>query len=233
MKGTQNKNGADNLEILLINNGGHGKRTIKSAQMRVERYGMERYPRIRFDSDQFDSEVAAAFGQYSYGKVVINKEGILVGINVRGNEFTTLVEESCGTVAPEFPLEGFALKAKAVDLSGGTGGIFDTSDKLKTDLTGNIELQVKLPKGWHVSGGAGDAPQVSVAYSGAAEVGPLQAWKPSEENPNPPLRLTLKLPKDTPIGRYLIHGTIGFVACDDDGCLPPVELPWDVVLVAI
>jgi hypothetical protein len=233
VKGTQDKNGTDNLEVLLINNGGHDKRTIEGAQLRVERYGMERYPRVRFDSNEYDAEVAAAFGQYNYGKVVINKEGILVGIDVRGNTFTSVVEESCGTVAPEFPWEGFGLKVRTTDLSGGTGGIFDTSDKLKTDMTGNIELQFKLPEGWHVSGGTGDTPKVSVAYSGAVEVGPLEAWSPSEENPNPPLRLSLKAPKGTPIGRYLIHGTIRFVVCDDDGCLPPVELPWDVVLEAL
>ncbi len=233
MKGIQDKNGPDNLEIILVNNGGHTKRTIEGAEMRVERYGMERFPRVRFDRDEFNTEVAAAFGQYGYGKFVIDKEGVLVGIDLRRDAFTSTVERASGTTTPKVPLDGFALKVQAVKLKGGASGVFNRSGKLKTDLTGSVQLQFSMPNGWHVSGGAGDAPEVSVAYSGAVEIGELEPWNPSEEDPVPPLLLPLKAPKGTPIGRYLIHGTVRVVLCNDDGCLPPIELPWDVELEAL
>ena len=233
MKGVQHKNGTDKVQVLLVNNGGHDERTVESADMCVQRYGMERYTRVRFDRSEFNSELAAAFGQYSYGKIVIDKNGVLLGIDVDDREFEGLVQAALGSETPVFPLEGFALKVKVEDVSGGRRSIFSSGDELSSDMTATLRFDFELPEGWYVSGSHSDAPEVSVAYSGPVEIGDPAASDASAKDAPQPLEFSLKAPKGTPYGRYFLHGTVRFMACNAEGCLPPVELPWQAVLVAL
>ena len=67
-------------------------------------------------------QVVATFGHFSYGQIVIDKEGILQGVNVHERELDDLITKACGPKGPGLDLEGFGLTVQVTGKSGGRTG---------------------------------------------------------------------------------------------------------------
>lgn len=240
MKGATDLYGADSLEFLLVNIGGHDRRTIAEGDERIATYGMEGYARIRMDDTEFSNQLAGCFGQLNYGNVLIDDEGILRAIDVRDSELMTILPDSTSTAPPE--LKGFKLKATVGKIQGRREWRLNRSKKLTSELKTEVTVTLSLPKSWYVYGNAKNTQtptRLTTAYTGKACVGAVTFHGktphggPDEWIDQVSLTIPVTIPKGAPIGQYLLHGELSFVTCSEAGCLPPVSLPWHVTIRAI
>lgn len=240
MKGATHLYGSDRLEFLLLSQAGHSPRTIAAGDERIATYGMEEFTRLRMDLSEFAAQVTATFGQYGYGKVLIDDTGILRGIDLGHQQLLSLLPQATST--PPIELDGFEVTTRVTDSKGGRDGSSKSSKTLTSNLTARVTVRLSLPEGWHVYGNTSGTAQPSalaVDYSGSialsaarftgAEPGSgADEWVDAIE-----FTLVALVPEGTPIGRYFMHGRLSFTACDEDGCLPPLELPWHAVVPAL
>lgn len=233
MKGVREYHGNEKVALILVNNGGHDRRTIARADDYVKRYGVDDAPRVRFDEAQFASQVVATFGHRSYGQIVIDEKGTLLGVNVIEPLLEGLVASACSAGDPLAGLEGFALNV-AVGRPRGGRGLFNLSETLPKDVTGTITVSLTIPEGWYVSRANGPT-KLHVDYAGALETGAPVMKDADRARHTGSIRFDLPVTakQGTPIGRYLIFGHLQFVACNAEGCLPPLEVPWKVVVDAL
>jgi hypothetical protein len=221
--------GPEQLRYVLINKGGHGRRIQEQAADCITRYAMEGVPRVRFDDREFADHVSASFGQFGYGQFVIDKEGILRGVDVRGKTFDRILEQACGNPSA-IGVDGFALTTLSKTVQSGRPGR-DYSNRLAVDHESKAMVKLTLPEGWHVGGaeGAESGPtEVFFDYLGGMEVGALQLPEGASWASPVKIIFPLRIPAGSVIGEYVLHGRLRFVACDENGCLPPMEIPWKV-----
>ncbi len=233
MKGVHDYFGSERLELLLISSGGSGKRTLDREAEFVERYDMQSYPQVRMDRDQFTDQVTRTLGQFGYGKIVIDRNGNLVALDVGRDDLPGFLALACGVSDPRNALKEFELTAELQDVEGGRAGLLGLSDVLTTDLTAVLRLTLTMPEGWYIGGGV--TPTVAVKYAGGAVMGEAQfqhADSASASKLVSPViaHLPLTVLQGTGLGYHLAHGTLRFVACTEDRCLPPVELSWKAVI---
>lgn len=111
--------------------------------------------------------------------------------------------------------------------------------------TRELELVVKIQPGWHISGPEGAAgalfpTRLEISAPPGLEVGeprfPDPQVKPLAWSESPlPLyldRISISLPvtasSDLPPGEYRLEGKLTYQACDDETCLLPQELSWEL-----
>ena len=230
MQGIIDYYGDDAVCALLVNDSGDER--AKAADEYIERYGMDEYPRVRMETEACGRKLLSELGQFGWGYVVVGADGKLHGVNLHSTELEAAVASGLGIDPDEE--EPFHATARVIDRKGGS--LFNLSERMKKPLHATVEVTLTLPEGWYVRGAvAPDAvpTSVEVGYPGCFEFG--EAKLPSG-TPAPgggerlfgPVRITVPMtvPKGTPIGKFLIHGTVRAMACNADRCLPPMEIPW-------
>ncbi len=230
--------GSERLAVLLVNSGGHAQRSVEMADDCIERYSMEAFPRVRLDGAEFNAQVAATFGQYGYGKVLIDDAGILRGLGVRDAQFQAALPAATST--PLAQLEGFEIDVRVSDITDGRPGMFNTDCRLTQDVMATVTVALNLPEGWHVYGPAGPTPtSLAIDYSGTAAPSAARfeghgpGHGPDEWTQKVELSFRTLIRKGTAIGRHFLHGRLSFTACNAEGCLPPLELPWTAIVDAM
>lgn len=246
MKGLINQYGEDKLAYVLLNVGGNTPRDVKRADERIATYGMQGFPRVRPDYDEARRLLPSAFAQFGYGYFVMDAAGRLTATGLLGKRLEKHLAELLGPEPLEAdeanPASQLRLQAKVCDKQGGHEGR-DVSYRLPTDLTCEIAIDLVLPEGYHVYGTSKANPtptEVRVAYSAGMKLGTARLHNAEGDasgiqtvSDRALLRVPVTIPKGTPIGSYLAHGTVRFMACNDEGCLPPIELPWSVKIKAL
>lgn len=246
MKGLIDQYGEDKLSYVLLNIGGNDARTITAADERIRTYGMQALPRVRMDYEESARILPPAFGQFGYGYFILDAKGRLAATRVHGRELQKQLQQLLGPAKQDDdaadPLKDLWVKARVRKQKGGRKG-FDLSRKLPREMTCEIAIDLNLPDGYHVYGlgKANPTPtEIKVAYADGLTIGKPRLQN-AEGEPDgvqtatgrAALRLPVTVPKGTPIGNYFAHGTVRFLACDEDGCLPPLELPWSVKIPAL
>lgn len=232
MKGAINYYGDSNVQFILLNNGGLD--TGDEADERWQRYGMPDLRRVRMSDEHAQHALVSTFGHFSYGYVVIGSDGKLLGVNVNDFEVRRMIDEAVNGAADE-ESGGIAIAARLVNKAGGRTG-WNIDDQLPTKMTGTLKLVLSLPKGFHIYGDAKANPEptvVQVAYDGGLKLGSFVLPKGKQAGGGAthiegPVTITIPVtaPKGTPIGNYLVHGTVHFMACNQQGCLPPMDVAW-------
>jgi len=246
VKGLIDQYGADRLAYVLLNIGGNARRDVEAADERIAAYGMQGIPRVRLDYEPSVRLLAPAFAQFGYGYFIVDADGTLAATGVHGMQLHKRLHELLGPEPTEAdeddPISQLWVRTRVRNRKGGKKG-FDLSRELPRDLTCEIAIDLALPEGYHVygTGKANPTPtEVKVAYAAGLKVGTARLQN-AEGDPDgvqtasdrAQLRLPITIPKGTPIGNYFAHGTIRFQACDDQGCLPPLELPWSIKIPAL
>ena len=235
MQGVRKFHGQENVALILVNNGGHDQRTIDKAKEYIERYGVEEALRVRLDEEEFAKQVVATFGHFSYGQIVIDSKGILLGTNLAEHELEYFVARGRGARDPFTDLEGFSLETDVKNLRGGRGLFNALADKLPKDMTGTIVVSLSIPDGWYVRKDNVSPAKAKVDYAGTLETG-LPVLENAEQDKltgTVKFEIPVTAQKGTPIGRYFVFGDLQFVACNEKMCLPPVKVPWKVVVDAL
>lgn len=246
MKGNIDYYGDDRLAYVLLNCGGHAKATVARADERVATYGMQGMPRVRTDFATFGREIAAQFGHYGYGYIVIDPDGILRGANASQRDLPRLLDSMFGDgdEGDEAEDAGAPRTHGTVEnVVSGRPGLFNLSKHLTRKMTADVIVNLRLPAGFHVYGSGAANPEptkVTVRYASGVEVGEAVlegAVGPIggvQHVPGPVrIRLPIEIAEGTPIGNYFVHGTVRFMACNDDGCLPAMEQRWRVTIRAL
>ncbi len=224
--------GKDKIDFILVNQGGHDKYSVAGEADCIERYGMEGFHVVRYDNDEYNAHVAAPFGQFGYGKFVIDAKGILRAVDIRKNQIHDMLDQLCGR-SSEIQADGFALQTKSRVVESGRDGY---ENRLGTDHKMRVLVELELPTGWHVGGDGseGNMPtKLSIDYAPGLTIGELEL--PEGDHWGSPVRMVFPVsaPAGMVIGRHLVHGTLRFVACNDEGCLPPMDVPWKVELTVM
>lgn len=237
MKGIIDYYGGQDVGVLLINDAGHSERQVKRANEYITRYGMQKYPRVRMEYEESRRLMLETFGQFNWGYIVIDSEGILRGVNIGGgNRLDHLLSKVLGPGPSSRP--GCAVSTSLVERKGGS--LFSPSGKTTKSITAKIKVTLTAPEGWTVGGGADSNPlptRLSVKHTTgpvagapavpAGKVGSDGAsWLPS------PVEITVpvEVPIGTPIGKHLVHGTLRYVAHDGTRQMPATELTWRVIV---
>lgn len=230
MKGSNDFFGKDRLAVVLINDAGNGKRDVKRSNEFVERYGMDFAARVRMEAEECSAELVATFGQFSWGYTVIASDGTLAGVDVSRRQLLSVLERA--TERPIPVREGFEVTTR---VKGGGYGI-GFADVLPKDREVTLTVSLALPDGWHVYGEGENQPfptELKVNYAPGLEVGVpvIPAGTPARgesSHIDGPVKIQVKIvfPKGTAIGKHMVHGTLSYMACNEEGCLPAVSQPW-------
>ena len=241
MKGVTDFYGRDRLSFVLWNNAGNSAREAAAADDCIERYGMEAFPRVRSEPDEFSQFATGGLGHFGYGYMVIDAQGVLRGVNLYRDEVTALLAECLGEEAVDEPGDDFSVETALKDKQGGRSGLFDVSNRLSTDLTATLTVELSLPDGWHVYGPDAANPEptrLEIVHDGGLEFGAPVFVGGSGSGPEKlfgPVKIELPVTAKAgkPLGYYFVHGKLRFMACDAAQCLPPMDLPWHATIDAL
>lgn len=246
MKGNIDYFGKDRLSYLLYDCGGATAADARASNERLATYGMDGFDVVRTDMTTSGRELAALFGHFGYGAMVIDAAGNLRGANLHGPEVFALLKELLEPAATDDDEEdattALRVRTKVVEKQRGRVGL-SISNTLTRPMLATIEVELQLPEGFHVYGSAATNPTPTVTvvrYCAGVAVGKpeLQGQQDMGEgvqHAKGPVRIhvPVELPKGTPVGQYVVHGTVRFMACDAQRCLPPTQLKWHAVITAL
>lgn len=243
MKGVTDFYGRDRLSFVLWNSAGNSASEAAAADDCIERYGMHAFQRVRSEPDEFSRLATAGLGHFGYGYMLIDARGVLRGVNLHSDELSALLAEclSDGAQATDESGDGFAIKTGLKDKQGGPSGLFDMSNRLSTDLTATLTVELSLPEGWHVYGSDAANPEptrLEIVHDGGLEFGAPVFVGGSGSGLQKlfgPVKIELPVTAKAgkPLGYYFVHGKLRFMACDAAQCLPPMELPWHATIDAL
>jgi hypothetical protein len=239
--------GKDRLAYLLYDCGGTSPADVTASEERLRTYGMRDFDVVRTDFDASGRELPALFGHFGYGAMVIDAAGNLRGANLHGDQvfalLKQLLEPHDETDEDEADDATRLLVRTSVDVKqrGRTG--LGISNTLTRPMTATVVIELQLPEGYHVYGMAAGNPTpttVAIRYAAGVTAGPpemqnLQDVGDGVQHAQGPVRIhvPVELPKGTPVGQYVVHGTVRFMACNESQCLPPVEQKWHAVISAL
>lgn len=241
MKGNIDYFGKDRLSYVLYDCGGTTDDDVRASHERLDTYGMRDFDVVRTTFDASAIELPAKFGHFGYGAMVIDAAGNLRGANLHGHEVFALLQQLLEEEV-EDGADAMRTRTKVEVTQRGREGI-SISKTLTRPMTATIEIELQLPDGYHVYGTAATNPTpttIEVSYSAGATVGKpellglVEVGEGQQHGKGPVhIRLPVELPAGTPIGEYVVHGTVRFMACNDKQCLPPAELRWHAVISAM
>ena len=228
MKGAIDYLGSDKFDILLVNDEHTGKR--ERADVFIERSGMQADPRVHSDTKWHRRKVFAETGQLSWGYTVIGPDGNLVGVNLYAHQLYPALEKAIGADTGDDE-SGFKLTAKVK-----SSVKFGFARKLKEDRKTVLTVKLDLPDGFHVYGPGAKNPAptaLKIAYAPGLKIGEpvFPEGKPGHdgavrlEGPVT-IKVPVTLPKGMPIGHHVVHGTLQFMACNAERCLPVQTRTW-------
>ncbi|MCU0864441.1 MAG: protein-disulfide reductase DsbD N-terminal domain-containing protein [Planctomycetes bacterium] len=247
MQGNIDYFGKDRLAYLLYDCGGTSPADVTASEERLRTYGMRDFDVVRTDFDASGRELPALFGHFGYGAMVIDAAGNLRGANLHGDQvfavLKQLLELADETDEGEADEAARLLVRTSVDVKqrGRTG--LGISNTLTRPMTATVVIELQLPEGYHVYGMAAGNPTpttVAIRYAAGVTAGPPEMQNLKDvgdgvQHAQGPVRIhvPVELPKGTPVGQYVVHGTVRFMACDARQCLPPTELKWHAVITAL
>jgi hypothetical protein len=245
VQGNINYFGKDRLAYLLYDCGGTSSRDVTASKERLRTYGMLDFDLVRTDFEVMGRELPALFGHFGYGAMVIDAAGNLRGANLHGDQVFALLRELLEPGAEDDEEdEATRLRVRTkvtVDKRGRAG--LSVSKTLTQPMSATVAIELTLPDGYYVYGMAEGNPTpttVAVRYSAGATTGQpeiqnLQDVGEGVQHAPGPVRIHLpvELPAGTPIGQYVVHGTLRFMACNESQCLPPIERRWHAVIPAL
>lgn len=247
MKGNIDYFGKDRLSYLLYDCGGSTAADVRASTERLTTYGMAGFDVVRTDFATSGRELPALFGHFGYGAMVIDAAGNLRGANLHGPEVFALLKELLEPAAAadddeEDAATALRVHTKVTETQRGRVGL-SISNTLTRPMLATIEIELQLPEGYHVYGTAVTNPTPTVTevrYCAGVAVGQpvvqgLEDMGEGVQHAKGPVRIhvPVELPKGTPVGQYVVHGTVRFMACDAQRCLPPTELKWHAVVSAL
>lgn len=246
MQGNIDYFGKDRLAYLLYDCGGTSPADVRASEERLATYGMQGFAGVRTEFDHAAGELAEKFGHFGYGSMVIDAAGNLRGANLHGDQVFALLRELLEPTAAaeegEDAEPSFRVRTRIEVKQKPRVGL-DLSQNLPRAMLAAVLVELQLPEGYHIYGLADTNPTptvLRVSYHRGIQVGSPEllgavAVGPGEQHVagKACIRVPIEVPKGTPIGQYVIHGTLRFMACDDAKCLPPVEMKWHAVVPAL
>ena len=248
MQGNIDYFGKDKLAYLLYDCGGTSPGDVTASEERLRTYGMRGFDVVRTDMEVMGRELPALFGHFGYGAMVIDAAGNLRGANLHGEQVFALLQQllepaaADGDDEEEDAATRLAVRTKVDVKQRGRAGL-GISNTLTRPMTATVVIELQLPEGYHVYGMTPGNPTpttVAVRYAagvtaGQPELQNLQDVGDGVQHAKGPVRIHLpvELPKGTPVGQYVVHGTVRFMACNDSQCLPPIERRWHAVISAL
>jgi len=226
VKGAIDYLGSDKIDVLLVNDQGNSE---KEADKLIDIYAMKAYPRVRMSNEACGMKLLSDFGHFSWGYIVIGADGKLVANNILAHQLKPALEKAVSAGAQDkgkFSVNATWMAGMPV------GGI----KKLKKARETNVTLMVNVPAGWHIYGHGDKNPtptEIKIAFAPGVEVG-----TPVFPNGTPgsggatqhkgPIKIVVPVtfPVGMAIGHHVVHGTVSFMACNADTCLPPMTLEW-------
>jgi hypothetical protein len=236
--------GKDRLTYLLYDCGGTSPDTVRASEERLATYDMRGFDVVRTDFDRAGIELSEMFGHFGYGAMVIDANGNLRGANLHGDQVFMLLRQLLepNATGDEDDAPTFRVRTRLTVTQKPRVG-FDISRNLPRPMLATVLVELQLPDGYHVYGTADTNPTptvLTVGYSRGMQVGKPELQDAVEvgagvQHAKGPVRfrVPIELPKGTPIGQYVIHGTLRFMACDAEKCLPPTEVKWHAVVPAL
>lgn len=247
MQGNIDYFGKDKLAYLLYDCGGTSPGDVTASEERLRTYGMRGFDVVRTDFEVMGRELPALFGHFGYGAMVIDAAGNLRGANLHGDQVFALLRQLLEPAAEadedeDDPATRLRVRTKVDVKQRGRAGL-SVSKSLTQPMTATVVIELQLPEGYHVYGMAAGNPTpttVAVRYAagvtaGQPEMQNLQDVGDGVQHAKGPVRIhvPVELPKGTPVGQYVVHGTLRFMACNDSQCLPPIERRWHAVISAL
>lgn len=247
MQGNIDYFGKDKLAYLLYDCGGTSPGDVTASEERLRTYGMRGFDVVRTDFEVMGRELPALFGHFGYGAMVIDAAGNLRGANLHGDQVFALLRQLLEPAAEadedeDDPATRLRVRTKVDVKQRGRAGL-SVSKSLTQPMTATVVIELQLPEGYHVYGMAAGNPTpttVAVRYAagvtaGQPEMQDLQDVGDGVQHAKGPVRIhvPVELPKGTPVGQYVVHGTLRFMACNDTQCLPPIERRWHAVISAL
>lgn len=245
MKGNVDYFGKDRLSYLLYDCGGTTDADVRASLERLDTYGMRGFDVVRTEFDAAGLELPARFGHFGYGAMVIDAAGNLRGANLHGEAVFALLRqllEPDAAGGDDSDAAAMRVRTKVEVKERGRVGL-SVSKTLTRPMTATIDIELQLPDGYHVYGTAATNPTptaIAVRYAAGVTVGEpemlgLQDVGEGQQHAKGPvhIRLPVELPAGSPIGQYVVHGTLRFMACNEQQCLPAAELRWHAVLSAM
>lgn len=247
MQGNIDYFGKDKLAYLLYDCGGTSPGDVTASEERLRTYGMRDFDVVRTDFEVMGRELPALFGHFGYGAMVIDAAGNLRGANLHGDQVFALLRQLLEPAAEsdedeDDPATRLRVRTKVDVKQRGRAGL-SVSKTLTQPMTATVVIELQLPEGYHVYGMAAGNPTpttVAVRYAagvtaGQPEMQNLQDVGDGVQHAKGPVRIhvPVELPKGTPVGQYVVHGTLRFMACNDSQCLPPIERRWHAVISAL
>lgn len=247
MQGNIDYFGKDKLAYLLYDCGGTSPGDVTASEERLRTYGMRGFDVVRTDFEVMGRELPALFGHFGYGAMVIDAAGNLRGANLHGDQVFALLRQLLEPAAEadedeDDPATRLRVRTKVDVKQRGRAGL-SVSKSLTQPMTATVVIELQLPEGYHVYGMAAGNPTpttVAVRYAagvtaGQPEMQDLQDVGDGVQHAKGPVRIhvPVELPKGTPVGQYVVHGTLRFMACNDSQCLPPIERRWHAVISAL
>ncbi len=245
MQGNIDYFGKDKLAYLLYDCGGTSPGDVTASEERLRTYGMRDFDVVRTDFEVMGRELPALFGHFGYGAMVIDAAGNLRGANLHGDQVFALLRqllEPAAEADEDDPATRLRVRTKVDVKQRGRAGL-SVSKSLTQPMTATVVIELQLPEGYHVYGMAAGNPTpttVAVRYAagvtaGQPEMQDLQDVGDGVQHAKGPVRIhvPVELPKGTPVGQYVVHGTLRFMACNDTQCLPPIERRWHAVISAL
>lgn len=247
MQGNIDYFGKDKLAYLLYDCGGTSPGDVTASEERLRTYGMRGFDVVRTDFEVMGRELPALFGHFGYGAMVIDAAGNLRGANLHGDQVFALLRQLLEPAAEadedeDDPATRLRVRTKVDVKQRGRAGL-SVSKSLTQPMTATVVIELQLPEGYHVYGMAAGNPTpttVAVRYAagvtaGQPEMQNLQDVGDGVQHAKGPVRIhvPVELPKGTPVGQYVVHGTVRFMACNDSQCLPPIERRWHAVISAL
>ena len=154
MQGNIDYFGKDRLAYLLYDCGGTSTAGVTASEERLRTYGMRDFDVVRTDFDAAGRELAALFGHFGYGAMVIDAAGNLRGANLHGEQVFALLRqllEPATDTDDDEAEESSRLRVKcSVDVKqrGRTG--LSISNTLTRPMTATVVIELQLPEGYHV-----------------------------------------------------------------------------------
>ncbi len=128
--------------------------------------------------------------------------------------------------------------------------IIHSQDRYQIGGAYPLLLRLKIKEPWYIHGpadkGSGLIPTVlSFRHSPVIKVEEITFPKPEKKKfdytSNPvevysgliPVRATLRISKDTPLGEHVITGNLSYQACSSEVCLPPENIPLTITVSAV
>lgn len=248
MQGNIDYFGKEKVAYLLYDCGGTSPADVTASEERLRTYGMRDFDVVRTEFDASALELPAKFGHFGYGAMVIDAKGNLCGANLHGDTVFALLQRLLepaaepGEDAAEDPSQQLRVRTTVDVKQRGRVGL-SISKTLTRPMTATVVVELQLPAGYHVYGMAAGNPTpttVSVRYAAGVTVGQpemqgLQDVGDGVQQASGPVRIhvPVELPKGTPVGQYVVHGTLRFMACNASQCLPPIERKWHAVISAL